>query len=228
MKRYKTSNKIMTCDFNKDGSIFAVPGQMPKISFYNPETLQIFREFSPQTYESELMHSNRIYSIIWDNTNSSIIFSGGWDNKVLMWDLRTSKAVRKFGGPIICGDSIDVSDSYLITGSFRPKSPIDIWDVGSGQIVHSCEWGTTTNCRVLALKVAKNTNLIAAGGADAQYGQLFSCPDLYQRGRLGTFLKEVVSVAVSDNGSIVLLSSEDGTCSAFLEKTPEKTVQKEI
>jgi WD40 repeat protein len=38
MKTHKTSNRIVTCDFNKDGSIFATAGQMPKISFYNLET----------------------------------------------------------------------------------------------------------------------------------------------------------------------------------------------
>lgn len=222
----QTENSIATCSFNNDGSAFAAAGKLPKISVYNPETLDVICEFSPTTYQSEDIHSNRIYSLEWDQANPSIIFSGGWDNKVLMWDLRSSQTIRKFGGPVISGDSIDVNKSNLITGSFRQDKPIDLWDIGSGKIIQSSNWGNSQSCKILALKVAKKSDLFVAGGADVQYGQIFNYPNLSPYGRVGTFLKEVVSVAISDDGTTVLLSSEDGICSCFLQKvpgTPEKT-----
>jgi hypothetical protein len=74
---------------------------------------------------------------VWDLINPSII-SGGWDNKVLMLDVRTSKAVRNFGEPAISRDSLDATRNYLITRSFRQKEIIDIWDLGSGKIIESC------------------------------------------------------------------------------------------
>jgi hypothetical protein len=74
----------------------------------------------------------------------------------------------------------------------------------------------------LALKVAKNSDLLVAGGADVQYGQIFSYPDLAPHERVGTFLKEVISVAISDDGSTVILSSEDGICSCFLQNVPKR------
>jgi WD40 repeat protein len=218
----QTSNTILASGFNKSGDIFATAGKLPKISLYNSETLQLFQEFSPATHESEQSHSNRICSIVWDTKNPSLIFSGGWDNKVLLWDLRCSKAIRKFGGPIICGDSIDVTDSYLITGSFRQKKPIDLWDIGSGTIIRSCKWGISNSCKILALKVAKKSDLLVASGADIQYGQIFSYPQLSSQGRLGTFLKEIISVAISYDGTVVLFASEDGRCSCFLQKLSDR------
>lgn len=38
-----------------------------------------------------------------------LLFSGGWDHTVLMWDLRLGRAVRSFSGPYVCGgDGLDV------------------------------------------------------------------------------------------------------------------------
>ena len=43
-----------------------------------------------------------------DKDNSNIVVSGGWDNNVIIWDIRMKEPSRLIYGPFICGDSIDV------------------------------------------------------------------------------------------------------------------------
>jgi len=53
--------------------------------------------------------------------NPNMIISGGWDNLLMINDLRDKGPVASIYGPHICGDSIDVrSDGYtILTGSYR-------------------------------------------------------------------------------------------------------------
>lgn len=61
-------------------------------------------------------HSNRVFCAKWDKENTNLIVSGGWDKNVKIWDTRTPVAVRSIVGPYICGDSIDIHDSFILTG----------------------------------------------------------------------------------------------------------------
>jgi len=45
--------------------------------------------------------------------------SGGWDNNIKIWDIRSATPIRSIYGPYICGDSIDLSNEVIMTGSYR-------------------------------------------------------------------------------------------------------------
>lgn len=64
-----------------------------------------------------------------------LLVSGGWDKTALVWDLRVARAVRKIYGPYMCGDSIDVSGSTLLTGAWRRDAPLQLWDMGTGRLL---------------------------------------------------------------------------------------------
>ncbi len=64
-------------------------------------------------------HSNRIYSVKFDRLNPNVLYSGGWDETLFCWDIRTSKVSSFVHGPLICGDSIDTNFNSILCGSFR-------------------------------------------------------------------------------------------------------------
>jgi len=55
----------------------------------------------------------------YDNQNQNILFSGGWDRSVNIWDIRAGKCTASIFGPQIVGEAIDIkSDEHiLLTGS---------------------------------------------------------------------------------------------------------------
>ena len=55
--------------------------------------------------------------------------------------MRQLKPVGSFFGPCISGDSIDIKDSIILTGSYKEKNALELWDVRnlSGVCEVSCE-----------------------------------------------------------------------------------------
>ena len=62
-------------------------------------------------------HNNRIFCAKFCKEEDSLIISGGWDQTVKVWDLRSGDPVRSIFGPYITGDSIDIHDGFILTGS---------------------------------------------------------------------------------------------------------------
>jgi len=53
-----------------------------------------------------------------DKEDSNLLLSGGWDYRVILWDLRERKPVQGFYGPLICGDGIDIHEDNILTASW--------------------------------------------------------------------------------------------------------------
>jgi len=55
-------------------------------------------------------HSNRIFCVKYHPKDSNMLVSGGWDNTVMLYDVRSGGPVQWAYGPHICGgDAIDFS-----------------------------------------------------------------------------------------------------------------------
>lgn len=63
------------------------------------------------TQESSATHTNRLQAVKFSNTSSFLLFTGGWDRCVKIWDRRSARGyVSQLNGPFICGsDAIDVN-----------------------------------------------------------------------------------------------------------------------
>lgn len=53
-------------------------------------------------------HTNRIFSVKFDPFNPNVVYSGGWDSMVKIWDIRQRKCSGTILGPQLCGDALDV------------------------------------------------------------------------------------------------------------------------
>jgi COMPASS component SWD3 len=90
-------------------------------------------------------HSNRVFCLKFNPYNPNLICSGGWDNTVQIYDVRKRGPVMSLYGPHICGDAIDYkSDGHtILTGSYRDKDVLELWDLRTKEKVKTIEWNGT-------------------------------------------------------------------------------------
>lgn len=48
--------------------------------------------------------------------------------------------VRSLLGPSICGDSLDLFDGFILTGSYRQENPLEVWDLGTAKLITAIDW----------------------------------------------------------------------------------------
>lgn len=204
-----------SCTFSLNGDYFITGGKEAKIKVFDTETGKKIHSFSKDD-ESALFHSARIYCVIRDPNNNNIFVSGGWDQRVIIWDVRQPNDAVHIGGPNICGDSVDIKSDMILTGSWRPKDQLEIWDMKSLGLIKRSNFSKDDNCQVYSAKFALSSDFLVAGGSDCASIRVFE-EDLSPKERLGYFDAPVTSVAAKPDGSIIFAASQNGKCFAFSE-----------
>lgn len=78
-------------DVNCDGTKFVTGGEDKQIRVYD-----VGKKSKPKIFEgvTEIPnHSNRIHAVKFLNDRPNIFLTAGWDNTVVMWDIRTSSNI---------------------------------------------------------------------------------------------------------------------------------------
>ena len=206
-----------TCAYSLNGDYFVTGGKEGVIKVYDSETNKKIHSFSKDD-ETGVFHTSRIYCIINDPKDNNIFVSGGWDQKVIIWDIRQPDSAIHIGGPNICGDSIDIRSNQILTGSWRPKDQLELWDMKTCSLIKQSNFGKDDRCQVYGAKFALSSDFIVAGGSDTTSIRIFDS-DLTHRERLGYFESPVTTVAVKPDGTIVFAASQNGKCFAFSDES---------
>lgn len=135
-------NEINDLSYRPDGLQFSTGGSDAVLRIYDSVTLNSIHTLSAGGDNQTQGHSSRVFCSKFHPTQKHLLVSGGWDNTLLIWDLRSGKAVRSIFGPHICGDSIDLNDAgtTLLTGSYSKKNPLQLWDWESGKLLSNVSW----------------------------------------------------------------------------------------
>lgn len=173
-------NQLYACDYRSDGAMFATAGKDYHVRIYDEATKAEVVTLTGGYRSSGTKdpgHSNRIFSLKFHPTDPDIIMSGGWDNTVQIWDMRTERSVRSIFGPHICGDSLDCDGDTILTGSWRPDDILETWDYGSGRKIESIPWHQSSihgqPCMIYAASYSPNYDMFAAGGSGANEAKVF-------------------------------------------------------
>lgn len=158
-------NQCLALDYAGDGGHFAVGCQDRTIKVYDESTKTLVCTLS-QGLGERIGHSNRIFSVKW--LDESTVMSAGWDNNVLIWDLRTRQVIKSLYGPHICGDSIDSRGDALVTASFSPENQLEMWSISSGEHMKSLTLTHSSRaCPAYSVQFAKKDGgaTLAVGGS---------------------------------------------------------------
>ena len=171
----------------------AVPG------FRLPETAGLVRTFEGHTGEVRCLAVSR---------DGRIAVSGGTDQLICVWDLRTGKEMRRLEGvgAEVRSVALSADGSRAVAGS--TNGLVTVWDVDTGRRLQTLSIGTNTPPEAVAMTpdgqrfLYSNGRGVGVWECDGQLRSLFQIS-----GRLGP----ISSIAVSPNGRFALLGSNDGT-----------------
>lgn len=179
-------NQVYAMDYNEEGTQFVTAGKDTALRVYDEATktlLQTMKGGLGYSVKSSPGHSNRVFSCKFVPSDPNMIISGGWDNTVQFWDVRSNSAVRSLYGPHICGDSLDIVNNEILTGSWRPENQLELWDYTTGNKITDIPWKVGSSaglsgqpaCMLYAAQFSKEGQgkFIAAGGSGINEAKVF-------------------------------------------------------
>lgn len=151
---------------------------------------------------------------MFDPENPNIIYSGGWDKQIMTHDTREAHSVRSFMGPYIAGDSLDVCGTTLLAGNYRSNDPIELYDLGTGEMLDYFQWqdeedrkgGMIMSCQFGSPK----TDTIIAGSSALHELKMFDRKEGTPLSKVSGFSGPVVSLSLDHKGKTLAIGSKTG------------------
>ena len=215
------NNQVFAIDYRQDGARFATAGKDYTVRVYDEATKTKVAALHGGFGKQSTGHSNRVFSLKFSAADPNLLISAGWDNTIQVWDLRTEHAVRALFGAHICGDAVDLHVHTLVSGSWRPESQLQLWDVRTGELVDDDKqipWrnpeavGAAEPCQLYACQFSKDpgARLIAAGGTGANELRIFD-REAHRAIGFMTMPKGVYGLDWSMDGKTVAVAGGDGS-----------------
>ena len=209
---YQTSlvdNEAYSCEYKQDASAYAIGCKDTSIKIYDENSKAMITMLGPSRGIGA-GHNNRVFSLKWFDEN--LLASGGWDNKILIWDIREAKSVREIFGPHICGDSIDVKNNILLVGSYHHNSQLQLWDIAEGKNLYTESLKTGDKaCFVYTAQFGKTENILAVGGSGSDESYFFNSDPVTPLGVIANLTKPVYSIDFCNESSRAAIGCGDGS-----------------
>ena len=122
------NNPLMCVDYSYDGLLFATGGNDKVVRLYDDNTKTLIQKLERHRYDLP-EHYNRIFSVKFSKKDPNLLLSAGWDNTILLYDLRAKEVQNYLYGPHVCGDGLDLKDDLLLTVSWEKEDQIQLFDL---------------------------------------------------------------------------------------------------
>ncbi|CAG9466214.1 unnamed protein product [Pedinophyceae sp. YPF-701] len=135
----EVDNSVLAVEFDPTGSKLATAGTDRTVRVYDDARRTVETELANS--DNGKGHSNNVFALSWDPRNPALVVSAGWDNTMLLWDIRTPAArngpVQNMFGVYCCGpDGVQFTEqSTVLAASWRKHHPLQVWDLRKGQLV---------------------------------------------------------------------------------------------
>ena len=122
------NNPLMCVDYSYDGLLFATGGNDKVVRLYDDNTKTLITKLERHRCDMP-EHYNRIFSVKFSKKDPNLLLSAGWDNTILLYDLRAKDVQNYLYGPHVCGDGLDLKDDLLLTASWEKEDQIQLFDL---------------------------------------------------------------------------------------------------
>lgn len=226
----RSSGQTLALTYSPLANQFVTVGADPQIFLYDVNTRQRINTLEATDTRNKMDgHRCRVFAVQYAPTEPHVFLTGGWDDTVQYWDDRERHSFRKFFGPHICGDALDIdpNSGQILTGSWRKECTLQIWDFGSGEklkdvpddppyssMLYSAQWlGKDLaicggNAKNMA-KIIDRTTLNTLGQLDSLPQGVYSIDN--DRQQLGSAAPSCSCIAVAAGHKVYLLQLNANT-----------------
>ena len=206
-------NELYALDIHQNGVMMATAGTDAKVRLYNIESQSVTSVLARKKFDMTTTqgHSDRIYALRFHPDDANLLLSGGWDNTVQIWDVRTGESVGCLPGPHVCGDAIDVTGDTVIAGSWRTHDQLQMFDMRKQELVKSMRWslaGDDKQCQIYVVRFLPGGKKFLAGGSLVNQLKAFSCETFSSIGSPLTFISGVYTADANDHA--IIAGTSDG------------------
>ena len=132
-------NRLFALDYSPNGETFAVAGTDHFVRVYDDATMKLKSVMDP-FYTNKTGHSNRIFCVKYNKMNPNVIASAGWDNTIIIHDIRKKGPVSGLLGAYVCGDGLEFFGTEVISGSWRLDNQLEQWDTRTTEKIKTIDW----------------------------------------------------------------------------------------
>lgn len=212
-------NEIYTLNIAATGKLFATAGSDRKIRIYDYDTKGNINILSgTKSLLDEIpCHKNKIFGLIFDNDDSNRVISGGWDDSLHIWDLRTKSSIHQLFGSHLCSNSIDISGNMLLVGAWQARENIKLYDIRMLSCLKNITWkdpNAEGQNLIYAAKIHQSGKFFVVGSSGLNQVGTFSTLTGSQICDPIKFPSEVYSLSFTEGGNCLAVGRADGILSS--------------
>ncbi len=167
----------MCLDYSPDGALFATAGNDRLLRLYDDNMKSVVTVMKPGGLNKP-GHSNRIFAVCFHRGFLGMMASGGWDNTIQFYDVRSGTISNSIFGPHICGDAIDFKDYQLLTASWSSEKQVQLWDIRTFKLIKNVDWdgenpSKATYCYAAQFPKEKNYGVFGVGCSNQNLIRMF-------------------------------------------------------
>lgn len=217
------NNQVYCMDYDKSWTFLATAGKDFLVRVYDEETKKLLQTLKGDA-DLHHGHSNRVFAWKFHPTETCMLFTGGWDNSILAWDIRKESPAYHFLGPNISGESLDVYENKVIAGSFNNDKNLMIFDIRNTKSGYAINWfdsdekseeDSTPSCLYSATFTKPKAKYILAGGASKNEVRMFRNSICYDEiksvSKISNMKTACLSLDWSNSGDLIAVGWADGT-----------------
>ena len=212
--------QVLALEHSPQLGVTLYAGKSMKITVLNDQTKKPVKVFEPgDTYS--IGHTNRIFALKFAENAPNTFVSAGWDGTMFLWDIRTNKASNSVFGPVLSGDSLDISDNLILAGSYRDKDSLELYDIRTFKKICNIDWSLSLNQfnYVSSCRFSKNKDegayIIASSCLSNQVG-LFKKEIVYQNELVISGMKKgVYTCGFANSEAKFYFGTSDGEFNVF-------------
>ena len=141
---------------------------------------------------------------------------------MIIWDIKSCSPVRHFYGPFITGDSIDLSNEVIMTGSkLTGEQTMQMWEYTTCEHFTDINWDeglpSEKQCPLFALQFEKNNgDIVIAGGGGMNEVKVFDGDMEFKPcAQIKDLSRGCYSVDWSNSGESFAIGGGDGVIRVF-------------